>query len=187
MNIDPKQFIDRLPPGSAPRYREHIETVFKLASNFHAKVADVQNNPALTPIGKADAVKKLWVGAASQHFAQIKAGVMKELADIRQQRAALTPKAPDRSDLFGELQRAEVRTWLRGLDEATRRRTVLETDDQMIKDAVMFAPAAMSGLTDEVKSHILERLVEGKFGPQLRELDAQEEAAAKCGCGDSNR
>jgi hypothetical protein len=177
-HIDPKQFINRIPAGSPPRYRENIETVFKLAENFRGKVAAIEADPSLTGVGKADAVKKLWVGAASQHFAQIKTGVAKELADIRQQRASLYPKAPDRSDLFGELQRAEARAWLRGLDDGARHRVALETNDQTIRDAILFAAPELSGLTPEIKSHVVERVVEGQFGPQLRELDAQEEAAA---------
>jgi hypothetical protein len=159
-HIDPHQFTGRLPPGSPARYRENIETVFKLAANFHAKVADVQANPALSDVGKSDAIKRLWAGDASAHFAQIKTGVLKESADIKQQRAALYPKAPDRSDLFGEMQRAEVRTWLRGLDETTRRRVALETDGHVIKDAILFASAAVSGLTDEIKQLVLDAAVE---------------------------
>jgi hypothetical protein len=173
-HIDPHQFTGRLPPGSPARYRENIETVFKLAANFHAKVADVQANPALSDVGKSDAIKRLWAGDASAHFAQIKTGVIKEAADIKQQRAALYPKAPDRADLFGEMQRAEARTWLRGLDDTTRRRA-LETDSDTIRDAIMFAPAEMSGVSAELKQRVVDGIVERQFGHKLGELDALEE------------
>jgi hypothetical protein len=170
--IDIKQITKRLPAGAPAHYAENIEVVFGLAANFNAKAAEIQANPSLTEVGKAEAVKKLRAGTPSEHFSQIKHSVAKEFGRIDEQRAALHPKAPDRADVVGEMQRREVRDWLRGLPEAERMRVALETKDDLIKDAVMFAPAELSGLQPNIKQTVIENIVQENYGSQLAKLNS---------------
>jgi hypothetical protein len=175
-HLDVRQFTGRLPQGAPAHYRENIEVVFGLAANFLQKAREVQDDPALTDVGRGEALRKLWAGNGhykpALHLGQIKQSIAKEFGAIDAQRSALYPKPPDRADLFGEMQRAEVRKWLRGLPDADRMRAVLETKDTLLRDAVIHAPAELSGIRADFKQTVIEKIVQEKHGSQLAKLNS---------------
>jgi DNA mismatch repair ATPase MutS len=97
---------------------------------------------------------------------------------VQGRRLALKPKAPDKSYLFAEMQRQEIRTWLRSLPDAERTRAALQADEQ-VASAILNAPPALSGINLEIHAHVAEKELERKFGPQLREIEEREEWVGK--------
>jgi hypothetical protein len=100
----------------------------------------------------------------------------KGLDGVQGERAALATRRPDKSDLFAEMQRQEVRTWLRSLPEGERMSVALSSKDPSVRDAILMAPAAMSGLQADVRDHVLTAVLEEAHGPRLRALDETQQA-----------
>jgi hypothetical protein len=112
-------------------------------------------------------------GAPLEHLRQIRRRVANMAADTQNLRLALAPKAPDRSDLFGELQRREVRDHLRTLPDGQRLRLAME--DPAVTEAVLNANPVLSGLSAEQLDLVRDGHIERHFAPQLRGIEAREE------------
>lgn len=90
------------------------------------------------------------------------------------QRAALGRRQIDRADVVGEMQRAEIRAYLRTLPSNDRVQAALLAD-AAIRDAILTSPAALSGLDDEVYARVREAAIEAEQRGELRvvnDLDA---------------
>lgn len=64
------------------------------------------------------------------------------------------------------------RGWLRSLDENSRRRVALETKDPLLRDAVIHAPAKLSGLQPNIKQTVIENIVQDTSWSQLVALNS---------------
>lgn len=165
------QFLSRL-PATAMASRQIVETAFGIAENFAPKAEAIKSDMRYTAEGRRDAVKEALSKGAIDHMRQLRGQVESGLAQNKAKRAALGPKAPDRSDVVGHMERAEVRAWLRTLDVADQMRHIM--NEASVRAAVLTAPAALSGLRDEEYRHALEIEMEAAHGPALRALDAEE-------------
>ncbi len=101
------------------------------------------------------------------HLRQLHGDVSQRLKALEAERASFLPKA-DRSDLFGEMQRQEIRTWLRSLSDGERMRAAMS--DDIIREAVALAPAALSGLDAERHGHVVNALVEARHGERVAKI-----------------
>ena len=75
------------------------------------------------------------------------------------------------------MQRAEIRTYLRSLPEAERIRVALTSTDETVRAAILFSPAALSGLKDEVRQQVANAYLAATHGPRLAELEKAESVA----------
>jgi hypothetical protein len=85
-------------------------------------------------------------------------------------RASLKPPTPPRDDLTGELRRQELRAFARSQKPAERLKFALEHPE-----AILDAPAALSGLPDDQFSKVRETYIAAKFGPEIAEIDILDE------------
>ena len=177
MALTLQHFTSRLPATAAPRHKEAIETAIALANGFEAKAREIGKDARYSALGRTEAIKSHLEQGPKAHLAQLKASVEGELTAIRGEMAAMVPKAPDKGDLFGEMQRAEIRTYLRSLPEAERTRVALTSTDETVRAAILFSPAALSGLKDEVRQQVANAYLAATHGPRLAELEKAESVA----------
>lgn len=93
---------------------------------------------------------------------------------IRNERTKLAVQTPDKTDIAGALLRQEIRTFLRGMDHGTRLAAVI--GDAAFLEAAMEGPAALSGLTDELRTDLQDRLIDQAHGPAIAALNEAHEA-----------
>ena len=177
MPLTVQHFTSRIPASAAPRHKETIETAIALANGFEAKAREIGKDARYSALGRTEAIKSHLEQGPKAHLAQLKASVEGELTAIRGEMAAMVPKAPDKGDLFGEMQRAEIRTYLRSLPEAERTRVALTSTDETVRAAILFSPAALSGLKDEVRQQVANAYLAATHGPRLAELEKAESVA----------
>ena len=176
MPLTVQHFTSRIPASAAPRHKETIETAIALANGFEAKAREIGKDARYSALGRTEAIKSHLEQGPKAHLAQLKASVEGDLNAIRGEMAATVPKAPDKGDLFGEMQRAEIRTYLRSLPEAERIRVALTSTDETVRAAILFSPAALSGLRDEVRQQVEASYLETVHGSRLAELAKAENA-----------
>jgi hypothetical protein len=88
-------------------------------------------------------------------------------------RANLKPPVPSRTDTVGEMRRQELRAHAKGLKPAERLPFALE-----YPEAVLDAPAALSGLPEDQFAKVRQTYIEAKFGPEIAEIDTLDEDLA---------
>jgi hypothetical protein len=162
-------------PANATKLRDDVTVAFNLVTVFKTKIASIKADPTLTARGQAQAIQAALAGGVSDHMRQLREGVERDLAGVRGERAGLVPKVPDRADVVGEMQRREVRDWLRTLEPVERMRVAVESKDLVIT-AVMHAPAELSGLPKDIHKSIVESEIESLHGARLSELKMHEQA-----------
>lgn len=177
-----EQFLKRL-PETAKEERALVEAAFGIPDTVRGKASDIRGNAHLSPIGQQEQIRAMASGAPLGHLRQIRSRAAGMTADVANLRKAIAPPAPDRSDLFGESQRAELRAFVRSLPEGKRLRAVM--DDPSLTEAVLLAHPALSGLStnseDGAPSQfdlVRDKYLETKFGAQLHGIEAREEVLA---------
>lgn len=173
-------FLNRLPSG-ATCPRSDIETVFGIVAGFREKAAKIGADTTLSAEGKRLAREKALKDGAAAHMQQLRDRNAGALQALRTKRESLAPTKPSDETAIGEMRRAELRTYMRSLPPGERVQFALQSDDHMIVDAVLFAPAALSGLDEQVKGRLRERVISERFGAQLRNIEADEETLSNVG------
>ena len=105
-----EEFLRRL-PESANEEREMVKVAFGVTEHFLRKVDDIRANKHLTKVGQDDQIRSTALGAPATQLRQIKQRAANLKAETEKLRLALKPKELDKTDLFAEMQRQEVRTW----------------------------------------------------------------------------
>ncbi len=189
MNPNAKTFIDRVASSGATNAKAlaaDVETAFRIGPAFEPKARTIRANGHLTTAGHNIEVVAALKSGPVGHLAQIRGSIAAQLDAVKAKRAAAmappTMTTEQRGDLVGEMQRAEVRAWLRGMEPVERIRAVLESNDPSVRDAVLLAPPALSGLNAEHHATIVQKAAQERYGAALkaweREEDALESAAA---------
>ena len=104
------------------------------------------------------------------------AAVKAEGEAIKAQRAALARPEVDKTDLRAELQRQEVRSYLRSLPMGERTAALTQTPDPLVFAAVLSAPAALSGVAPALLASVERLYVETACKPQLEALEERQAA-----------
>lgn len=128
--IPVSEFLRRI-PDSAKEERALIETAFGISVALRDKLNEVHKNARLSDVGKKEQIKQIATGAPLAHLKQIQSRVSNLTADTKNLRLALKIKTPDRSDVYGELQRAELRSYLRTAVPAEDRLRAVMKDETM--------------------------------------------------------
>lgn len=154
-----------------------FERTFALADVAAAKKVELARPGTLSPKGIAQALRtQLSVGAAAELRKHLEAVEANEAA-IRAETERLATPEIDRSDLMGEMQRQEMRTWLRSMDDGDRlaRLTAPDASPQLQVAALTAAPE-LSGLRPSAIPQIQQAYVEQTAGEALAALQEREEA-----------
>lgn len=105
--------------------------------------------------------------------------VKERAADLKARRAALTSPKIDRTDLLAELQRQEVRSWLRSMAPEARHVALLGDTDGALVEAVLSAPPALSGtdrLPDVVRRQIVDGYLQARHSETVEAMAHEEDA-----------
>ncbi len=173
--------IRRIGATGAEQIATNVETAFGVATNFAAKAKAIRDNPRLSKAGHDEEIGRALKGGPLGHLAQLRGTVADQLDAVKAKRAhAMQPPSPTAEqragDMVGELQRAEIRAWLRGLEPAERLRTVLEAKEPAIREAALLAPPQLSGLSNEHRGMLIDKIAQEKHGPALRAWEREEDA-----------
>jgi hypothetical protein len=97
-------------------------------------------------------------------------------AAIKNERAVLATPKIDSTDLAATLRRQEIRGYFRSLELGDRIKVLLDNPDPTMLAAALEAPAALSGLTAEMRAHVEQAYVLANHAKTLKAMDDREEA-----------
>jgi hypothetical protein len=86
-------------------------------------------------------------------------------------RGQIKPVAIDRTDVVAAMERQEIRAFIRGLSSQDKISALLKNNDPKILDAVLDAPAALSGIEEQHYAAALAARKEQLHGPALMEIE----------------
>jgi hypothetical protein len=167
VNISAKsELLKRLSPAPhADGLKTAIEGVFALGSMIDSAKKRAADDPNLSEAGRAAYVAKVAVDNVKPLLEVTKAA--RKMARFNADRkASLKPATPLRDDIVGELKRAELRAFIRSQD--LKDRFVLAAEHP---DAVLDAPAALSGLPQDRYEAIKQDFIRSKFGVEIAEIE----------------
>src|SRR5262245_33508491 len=100
-------------------------------------------------------------------------------AELAERRGRLKLTQPDQTNIVAALERQEIRTWLRSLDQAQRDKLFLGGGERVthaIAEAVRTAPPALSGVAPSNINLMKERALEAQFPGEIEALADMERA-----------
>jgi hypothetical protein len=165
-------FTSRLPADAAEE-RQLVEVAFAAVSNLQKRAAEIRANPNLTEVGKREELKKVALNELSGPLKQAKARAAALGVGVENLRKGFRLKEPDKSDLFAEQQRSELRTFLRSQPEIERLRLALE--DPAVAAAVAPATPALSGLSKQAHDLVVGAMIKREFGAQAAGVERRAE------------
>src|SRR5206468_10929887 len=112
----------------------------------------------LTTFGKAQAIAELRNSGFNGHFNSLQQPIKVGLENARLERSRLGLPPPDKTDAVGELRRAELRTYVRGLP--LHERMALAQNDPEVRAAVLHASPLLTGLPPEAHAALLDQAIE---------------------------
>ncbi|WP_294532597.1 hypothetical protein [uncultured Rhodoblastus sp.] len=164
--IKAQAIVARLSPRLPSDVLDDVRAAYGISETVRQKADDIRSNPRFSDEGKREQILAMLGRGPLAHHRQIADKIAARIAELEAERAKFII-APDRTDLFGEMQRAEARAWLRTLPEIERIRVALESKEPTIRQAIAMAPAALSGVKDEIKTQVYDRLLAEKFGVKV--------------------
>src|ERR1019366_2919685 len=167
MNLQAKtELLKRFSNAShVPAMRSTVETVFALGLMIDSAKKRAGDDLNLSDAGRAAHVAKIAIDNVKPLLSST-AGARKMMRYNTDRRANLKPPTPPRDDTVGEMRRAELRAFALSLKMAERLPFALENPEAMLD-----APAALSGLPDEQFSKVRETYISAKFGPEIAEIE----------------
>ncbi|BAV45843.1 Uncharacterized protein MLTONO_0940 [Mesorhizobium loti] len=84
------------------------------------------------------------------------------------------PRQHDKTDIAGAMLRGEIRTMLRGMDSGERHGLIMS--DPMFLTAAFEGPAALSGMTEAMRTDLERRMIEQAHGPAIEAINSAKDA-----------
>jgi hypothetical protein len=165
-SIKAQELLSRISPRLGADIRNEVSLALGIANTVRENVAKITADKRYSPEGNRDQIKQMLGKGPFGHLDQIRSKLTKPLESLQADRAKFTIKA-DRTDMFGEMQRQEARTWLRSLPDIERIRAVLESKDDVIREAVALAPSQLSGVNADIKQTVFDGLLAARFGDAI--------------------
>jgi hypothetical protein len=167
--------LDALGGAVSPETRGVFDRAISYTDGIAAQKRDIEAPGTLSPKGVTQALRdhlsRGLVGEIERH----RKAVVAEAEAISQARKNLGRPKIDPSDLVGELRRQEIRRWFRDLDPLKRTPAIVERDPTVF-EAVITAPAYLSGMKQDRLEQAAGFYVAQKMPEQVAALDAREEA-----------
>lgn len=159
-----------------------IGRAYDILDGFVRTAEAIRADGRFSPEGRHGEITKA-LGAPREQLNALQGKIAGRREVLRQQREGLALKAPDRADLFAEMQRAEARAFLRAQPETERIRIAIETKDPTIREAIVHASPELSGLKADTHELVRSAMLEGLHGPQLKKLGADDAMLADVEAG----
>jgi hypothetical protein len=187
-NMNPhflQSMIDRVRKGHAHSDHaiETINAIGEVGTRHAAIAARLEGDRNLTSVGRQSKLAEMVRNERLGEYARASRAVRKALGRFEAQRAGLGLPPADRTDVVGEMRRAELRGNLKGLAPGERLKRAQELASHPDYATVLFdMPAFASGLDDDAlrmpESRTFDRLreaaIEKLHGPALAHIDAVE-------------
>ncbi|TPL75117.1 hypothetical protein [Mesorhizobium sp. B2-3-15] len=181
MNFRTQQIVTRVKDD---KLREAATACLDIADRFSKRADAIKTDASLTEIGRSKAIKdeaaKTYLPGLKMAFAPI----AKALSDAKQARAAIFASAfpqPDPNNIAAALERQEIRALVREMKPGERMAFISGSRDERVADAVLSAPPALSGLSDDIfgqlRDLVMERRVDGGQVAGIAEAEETAEAA----------
>ncbi|MER9167688.1 hypothetical protein NKI12_09935 [Mesorhizobium australicum] len=174
MNIRTEQIVSRI---NNEALRQAATACLDVADRYKSRSAIIKKDVALTDIGRVKALRD----EATKNYLPALQAAYKPIADAmahaRKARQAFSIPAPDPSNIAGALERQEIRAMLKTMAPSERLKLLIgKAVDERIADAVLTAPAALSGLEDHFDL-VLESAIDRRFGDGVAVVRAAQEIA----------
>lgn len=169
--------------------RRAAETCLAISLNFANKRDDLVRDDlargiSRTADGRRAQLKEAQAGV-EQRMRDARGPIDSAMKGVERLRGQIKPPQIDRTDAVGEMRRAELRAFVRSLPDHARMALMLTPTDPAVIDAVLDAPAMLSGVTAEHYETARLARDERLHGPALREIeplqDVVDEANAAAG------
>ena len=144
-----------IPSGN--KLRDAVSRMLDVAENFAAKALKIDGSKELTVLGKQEQVRAAAPDALSA-FADAYASVQSMRNDVDARWRAIKSTTYDPNNAAAAIERAEIRTYVRSLDPVNRVVLAETTPDRRILEAMLSAPAELSGLTGPNMEQAAERM-----------------------------
>jgi hypothetical protein len=165
------QLAERIPQDS--EWRTMAESAFGAVDGFRRKSADIRKNTKLSSEGHLAQIRAE-SEAPKAFIGDLRRQVEGERASLAKRKAHFALPQPKRDDVLGEMQRQEIRAWLRSIPNPGERIKHAASNPTIAEAAVM-APAELSGLVGDGIVRAQEFLLDHLHGPQLAKLRQEED------------
>src|ERR1019366_7891192 len=171
MNLSAK--TELLKPFSAAPHVEGLKSIVETSFALGAMIDSAKKRAAddlnLSEAGRAAHVAKVAQDNV-RPLTEVTAAACKAGRFNADRRASLKPPEPRRDHLVGEMRRQELRAFARSIKTAERLPFALDHPE-----AILDAPAALSGLPEDQFLKVRENYVAAKFGPEIAEIELLDE------------
>jgi hypothetical protein len=164
--------IDRHAHPSTAALRKAAENCFTIAENFAAHRDLLERDGQFTAQGKNARLREALTKTVAHDLRIARKPIDDARQEIERLRGGIKPVQVDSTDVVAAMERAEIRAFIRSLPSTERIAALLTQPDPKILDAVLSAPAALSGVAEQHYSAAKSAREEQLFGPQLAEIDA---------------
>jgi hypothetical protein len=149
------------------------ESAFTAADNFRKKAADIRADRRFSAEGHLERIRAE-AKSSLGYFAELRKQIGAERASLAKRRAHFELPKHDRDDVVAELQRQEIRAWLRSIPNPGERIKHAARNPEIAR-AVVNSPAELSGLAGDGIERVKAFLLEHLHGPELATLRAEAE------------
>jgi hypothetical protein len=126
----------------------------------------------LTPEGKRVKLAEALTKQFARDLRDARKPIESAAQEVTRLRGEVKPVQVDRTDVVAAMERQEIRAFIRSLPSGDKIAALLKQADPKILDAVLDAPAALSGVPEEHYARAKTAREEQLHGPQLREIEA---------------
>ncbi len=148
-----------------PGLKSVVETLDALSAMIDSATRKTANDPHLSDQGRRAYVAKIAVDNIKPVVEAAKSA-RQAMRWNATRKEALKPPTPPRDDIVGEMKRQEIRAFVRGLTMAEKYAVASQHPE-----AILDAPAVLSGLPDDRYGEIRDAFIKAKFGPELAEIE----------------
>lgn len=158
-----------------------IAGVYSKMSGLIATATDranaIRRDPDLSEKGRANSLRKMVESEVAPQIKSAADALGRSREWITTKRASLAPAKPDPTDLAGALMRQELRAYFRALEPSTRTAAIIAGNvDPQMAQAILEAPAFLSGTTDEQRKRLVETAALAAHPDAALEMGEVEEA-----------
>lgn len=162
--------------GTIAKARDAYLKAFEVVDGLRARRGELEATKQYTPLGLQEQLGDAALKDALPALKRSRVVLDKLQAEMAGRRSKITLAKPDPADTIGEMQRGEMRKRLAEMSDEARRKFVLEhRDDPAVVQAIVHAPAVLSGTHDVQYKNIVAEQLHREHGETLEELDALDE------------
>jgi hypothetical protein len=183
-----KSLLDRVPDHPlAATVKGAMIDALTASEHFVRRRGEIASNGMLTADGQRQALRDELTSKFIKAVARAGEPIAKVKRDVEARRDKLVIKAIDPTNVVAELQRQEIRAYLRTLDLRAKQVIAKTTNDTRLLEAMVTAPPELSGMVGAhlgpLAEEIEARYLELTYGPEIAEITAIEAVLAEADAG----